>query len=172
LNSDSAVAVASFRRYADAVRASRRVEAQGAIVGTELTVAVRGRRPVVRAAGYAVLVGAWLGLLLAALSWVDHRAVGPAAALGAGFGAVAGAGLAVVSGRGPAGGIRIGRYELRVEAEAADRVRAALLRAKGELGEVTVIPAARAGRRAPGYPASQPGASAEELLGLARARRP
>jgi hypothetical protein len=172
LNTDSGVAVASFRRYADAVRASVRIEAQGVIVGTELTAAIAGRRPVARAVGYPVLVGAWLGLLQAVLAWVDHRAVGPGAALGAGFGAVAGAGLAMALGRGTAGAIRIGRYELRVQAEAADRVRAALLRAKEELGEVTVIPAPAPGRRAPAYPASQHGASAEELLGLAPARHP
>jgi hypothetical protein len=156
LNTDSAVAVASFRRYDDAVRASDRVDAGGVIVGTGLTVAIGGRRPVARAVGYAVLVGAWLGLLLAALAWLDHRSIGPEAALGA---------L-----RGPAGGVRIGRYELRVEPEAADRVRAALLRSKGELGEVTVIPAPAPGRRAPAYRAGNPGASAEELLGLAPAR--
>jgi hypothetical protein len=171
LNTDSVVAVASFRRYSDAVRASVRVEAQGVIVGTELTVAIGGRRPVGRAVGYAVLVGAWLGLLLAALGWIDHQPIAPPAAVGAGFGAVAGAALAIVLGREPAGGIRIGRYELRVETEAADRVRAALLRAKGELGDVAVIPASAPGRRAPAYPASQPGTSAEELLGLAPAPR-
>jgi hypothetical protein len=170
LNTDSAVAVASFRRYDDAVQASGRIDAGGVIVGTGLTVAIGGRRPVARAVGYAVLIGAWLGLLLAALAWLDHRSIGPEAALGALFGAVAGGALGVVLGRGPAGGVRIGRYELRVEAEAADRVRAALLRAKGELGEVTVIPAAAPGRRAPAYPAGDPGASAEELLGLAPAR--
>jgi hypothetical protein len=166
---DNAVPVASFRRYDDAVRASTRIDAGGVIVGTELTVAIGGRRPVARGFGYAMLVGAWLGLLLAVLAWLDDRPVGPAAALGALFGAVAGAGLGVALGRGPAGGVRIGRYELRVEAEAADRVRAALLRAKGELGEVTVIPAPAPGRRAPAYPAGKPGASAEELLGLAPA---
>jgi hypothetical protein len=170
LNTDATIPVASFRRYDDAVRASGRVEAEGVIVGTELTVAIAGRRPVARAVGYAVLVGAWLGLLLAALAWVGHRPVGTEAALGGLFGAVAGGGLGVVLGRGPAGGVRIGRYELRVEAEAADRVRAALLRAKGELGDVAVIPAPAPGRRAPAYPAGNPGASAEELLGLAPAR--
>ncbi len=44
------------------------------------------------------------------------------------------------------------------------------LRARDELGEVTVIPAPAPGRRAAAYLAGKPGASAEELLGLAPAR--
>jgi hypothetical protein len=155
LDRDSSVAVAAFRRYPDAVHAREWTVAEGAagtgvMVGTDLTVAL---------------------VLLALLAAVGHQAVWPFGALGVGFGAVAGAALAVLMRRRTAGGVRIGRYELRVDAADADRVQAALLRAKGELGEVIVIPAAAAGRRAPAYPAGNPQASAEELLGLAAPAR-
>jgi hypothetical protein len=175
LDRDSSVAVASFRRYPDAVHARKWTVAEGAagtgvVVGTDLTVVV-DRRPVARTVGYAVLAGTWLGLLLALLAALGHQAVWPAGALGAGFGAVAGAALGALMRRRTGAGVRIGRYELRVDPADADRVRAALLRAKGELGEVTVIPAAAPGRRAPAYPAGDPRASAEELLGLAAPAR-
>jgi hypothetical protein len=87
---------------------------------------------------------------------------------------MAGAALGALVRRRTGGGVRIGRYELRVDPGDADRVRAALLRAKGELGELgelTVIPAAAPGRRAPACPAGDPRASAEELLGLAAPAR-
>jgi hypothetical protein len=148
-----------------------RVGAHGVIVGIELTVAVGGRRPVARAVGYAVLVGAWLGLLLAALAWVDHRQVGPAAALGPGSAPSAVPVWPRCSGGDRWAGSGSAATSCASGAEIADRVRAALLRAKGELGDATVIPAPAPGRRAPAYLAGQPGASAEELLGLAPARR-
>ena len=180
LDTDSSVAVAAFRRYPDAVHAREWTVAEGAtgtgvIVGTDLTVAL-DRRPVAWTVGCAVLGGVWLGLLLALLAALGHQALGlqavwPAGALGSGFGAVAGAALGALTRGGTAGGVRIGRYELRVDAADADRVRAALLRAKGELGGVTVIPAAALRRRAPAYPAGDPSASAEELLGLAAPAR-
>jgi hypothetical protein len=149
------------------VRASVRVEAGGVIVGTDLSVAIGARRVALRAVGSAVVAGAWLGLLLAALSTLDGRPAWPAAVLGFGFGALGGGGLGLVLHRRPAAGVTVGRYELRVDPSAAHRVRAGLLRAKGELGEMAVIPAAAPGRRAPAYPAGDPRASAEELLGLA-----
>jgi hypothetical protein len=157
------VAVGSTRRYPEAVMVAGRLAGDAMVtrvVGTDLALD-RAAGRIGWLARWAVAGGGWLGLLLGALAALLSGPVPASALLGAVFGAVGavGVGLAV-----PAGVPRPGRFELRVPVGVADKARNRLMAM--EDAQVTVIPAAAPGRRAGALPASDPRASAADLLGL------
>jgi hypothetical protein len=151
------VPVAFVRGAREAVAIGGRLDAR--VVGVDLTLP----GPVGRAGrlcGYGLVGGVWLGLLLGAFAWLSGGPVAAGAGLGALFGVAGGVGLGLVT----AGRIRPGRYELRVPAERADRARTVLLAL--DAADLSVVPAPAPHRRSGAPAASDPRASADDLLGL------
>jgi hypothetical protein len=167
MSTQSDATVASFPRYADALATRERLVADGfpaagtGIVGVDLAVAADRWTPAGRLAGYGVAAAVWLAGLLGGFAALVRGPVVPAALLGAGFGAVAGF---LAGWWAPARPVTPGRYELRVAREHADPIRTRLLRSGPDgMTVITATPTRRAGI----YSATDPRASAEDLLGLA-----
>jgi hypothetical protein len=156
------VPVALVRRARDAAAIRGRLAADGLTVrvaGVDLTLSGSPRRAG-RLTGYVLTGAGWLGLLLGAFAWLSGGPVAGSAGLGALFGAAGGLGLGLVT----AGRIRPGRYELRVPAERADRARTVLMAL--DAADLSVVPARAPHRRSGAPAASDPRASADDLLGL------
>jgi hypothetical protein len=131
---------------------------QGTVVGIDL--AVRSFRTTGRFVLFGVAGAVWLSLLAIVAGALLHGPVGALAGTGALFGLVAGVGLAAIQPH----PVTPGRYELRVPDNCAEAARELLLR-DGPDG-LSLLAGSVPRRIA--VAATDPRASAEELLGLGR----